>query len=68
MFTGTVLNTLYGLDLKDPYDPYVEIGENAMSGFSVAGFPGKFLVDIIPACKCIHPVYSLETLIVFPNL
>ena len=56
-----VLSTLYSLDLKEPYDPYVEIGENAMSGFSVAGFPGKFLVDIIPACEYGHTTHLHAT-------
>ena len=51
VFTGTIMKVLYGFDLKEPYDPYVAIGGNAMEGFSTAGFPGKFLVDIIPACK-----------------
>lgn len=45
------ITTAYGLDTKTSNDPYVEIAEKAMVGFTSAVAPGAFLVDAIPALK-----------------
>ena len=39
----------YGYSVKEGYDPYVEIVEAGVDGFSETLRPGAFLVDTIPS-------------------
>ena len=41
----------YGYSVKEGGDPYVEVVEAAVNGFSESLEPGAFLVDLIPARK-----------------
>lgn len=41
----------YGLTVSDSEDPITSKAEEAMQGFSEAGAPGTFLVDLLPILK-----------------
>ncbi|KAJ6012917.1 hypothetical protein N7499_012482 [Penicillium canescens] len=46
-----ILNITYGYNIE-PHgeDPLVRLADHALKQFSVAVFPGAWLVDLIPAC------------------
>lgn len=47
--TGAIILMLsYGYTIKEHDDPYVDVVEAAVSGFSECLEPGAFLVDMIP--------------------
>ena len=41
----------YGLTVSDSEDPFISKAEEALHGFSEAGVPGTFLVDLLPILK-----------------
>lgn len=41
----------YGIKVKGFDDPYIANVEESIKGFNMAGIPGSFLVDLIPALK-----------------
>ena len=41
----------YGITVRESDDPYISVAEEAMEGFSAAGIPGTFWVDLIPILK-----------------
>ena len=45
------MNIGYGIIVQESDDPYVSVAEEAMEGFSAAGIPGTFWVDLIPILK-----------------
>ena len=47
-FASTVLKVIYGIDIKDENDMYLQISEEAVAGAAVGLVPGKFLVDFFP--------------------
>jgi hypothetical protein len=49
LFSSTILKITYGITPKFHGDPLVELSEIALAGLTVAGNPGSFLVDLIPA-------------------
>ncbi|OCH93084.1 CyP450 monooxygenase [Obba rivulosa] len=46
-----ILATIYGIDIQDKNDKYIEIAEKAMEGASEGFVPGSFLVDYIPMLR-----------------
>ncbi|KAF7330594.1 Cytochrome P450 [Mycena sanguinolenta] len=51
-FTGTVImNITYGIDIQGADDKYIRIVHEVSESASIAGRPGTFLVDSIPALK-----------------
>ncbi|KAF7345632.1 Cytochrome P450 [Mycena venus] len=53
MTGALMMDVTYGIDVRSSDDPYIRIAEEAMHGLSVASVPGAFLVDTVPALKCI---------------
>ena len=49
VFTATIMKVVYGIELRDADHRYVKVAEDAMHAIAVAGVPGAFLVDILPA-------------------
>ena len=45
------MNIGYGIIVQESDDPYISAAEEAMEGFSAAGIPGTFWVDLIPILK-----------------
>jgi hypothetical protein len=41
----------YGIAVQESDDPYISIAEEVLNGFSEAGVPGAFWVDLIPILK-----------------
>lgn len=41
----------YGIKIQGFDDPYIINIEESIRGFNLAGIPGSFLVDLIPALK-----------------
>ena len=53
-FAGSlVLRIAYGYKTLDQDDPMIKVAERALQAISTAGTPGKWMVDIIPARKCL---------------
>ncbi|KAF5327069.1 hypothetical protein D9619_004660 [Psilocybe cf. subviscida] len=48
---ATIMSLGYGIEIQGFDDPYVVNIEESMHGLNVAGLPGSFLVDQIPALK-----------------
>ena len=49
---AVILKIAYGYTIEPhKHDPLVDIAKTAMEHFSIAGTPGAWLVDIIPACR-----------------
>jgi cytochrome P450 len=46
-----ILSIAYGIKIKGFDDPYIVKIEESLKGFNLAGVPGSFLVDLIPALK-----------------
>ena len=46
--THSIVRAVYGFDIQDTNDPYVNNAEQLMNGLAVAGIPGKFWVDNFP--------------------
>lgn len=55
-----ILKIAYGYTIN-PHerDPLVHIANRAMEHFSIAGTPGVWAVDMIPACKCLRISFTL---------
>ncbi|KAH9476853.1 Cytochrome P450 monooxygenase 98 [Psilocybe cubensis] len=51
MAAETIMSVTYGLDVQPHDDPYIQVAEHGVEGFSIAAVPGTFLVDAIPALK-----------------
>ncbi|KAJ7862995.1 cytochrome P450 [Mycena leptocephala] len=51
MLGALVMDVTYGIRVRSSDDPYINLVEAAMHGFSIATIPGTFLVDTIPALK-----------------
>lgn len=47
------MQVVYGYQVKESDDPYIEIAEEALESLAIAGNPGTFLVDLIPWCTCV---------------
>ena len=45
------MRVVYGIDIKTYDDEFIEIAEGASESIAATTIPGKFLVDLIPACK-----------------
>ncbi len=43
-----ILKVVYGIDVKDENDDYVQISEEALAGAVEGLMPGKFLVEFLP--------------------
>jgi hypothetical protein len=41
----------YGISVQESDDPYILIAEESLEGFSAAGVPGAFWVDLVPILK-----------------
>jgi len=50
-FSATIMNVLYGIEVKESDDPYISRAEVALDGFSAAAVPGSYLVDFFPFLK-----------------
>lgn len=48
---ATIMSVVYGLDISDTSDRYLEVAEKSISQIAQAGVPGTFLVDMLPWCK-----------------
>jgi hypothetical protein len=53
MAAETIMSIAYGLDVLPKDDPYIATAEQGVHPLVVAGVPGAFLVDSIPALKYI---------------
>ncbi|KAJ7458888.1 cytochrome P450 [Mycena latifolia] len=52
MAGALIMNITYGIDVNSANnEQYVHLAEEAVYGVAVAGIPGRFLVDTIPALK-----------------
>ncbi|KAJ7454671.1 cytochrome P450 [Mycena latifolia] len=51
--SAAIMSIAYGLDVRPSDDPYLNAAQAAVRAMSMAGVPGRFLVDIIPALKYI---------------
>ncbi|KAF5327811.1 hypothetical protein D9619_004578 [Psilocybe cf. subviscida] len=49
--TSSIMSIAYGIKINGFDDPYVANIQESVDGFNVAGIPGSFLVDLIPALK-----------------
>jgi hypothetical protein len=45
------MNIAYGIQIEGFNDPYVATIQESVDGLNIAGIPGSFLVDLIPALK-----------------
>ncbi|PFH47239.1 hypothetical protein AMATHDRAFT_6962 [Amanita thiersii Skay4041] len=52
-FGALILEIAYGISIADNNDPFITLAEEAIVGVTVAGNPGAFFVDLIPALKYI---------------
>ena len=50
-FAATIMDIGYGISVQESDDPYILIAEEASAGFSAAGVPGAFWVDMVPILK-----------------
>ncbi|PFH47241.1 hypothetical protein AMATHDRAFT_43065 [Amanita thiersii Skay4041] len=50
-FGAVILDIVYGIKVADTNDFYITVAEEAVAGASIAGNPGTFFVDLIPALK-----------------
>ena len=51
-FSGSVvLRIAYGYETQEHDDPMINVAERALEAISLAGTPGKWLIDIVPARK-----------------
>ncbi|KAF6757369.1 cytochrome P450 [Ephemerocybe angulata] len=48
-FNRLIFRSFYGVEILEEDDPYIKQGAETMEGFIVAGIPGSFMVDMIPA-------------------
>ncbi|KAF4621608.1 hypothetical protein D9613_012620 [Agrocybe pediades] len=48
-FAATIMSVAYGISVKESQDPYISRAEESLEGLAIAGVPGTFLVDFIPA-------------------
>lgn len=48
---SSILNIAYGIKISGFDDPYVATIQESVEGLNIAGIPGSFLVDLIPALK-----------------
>lgn len=48
---STIISIAYGIKISGFDDPYIVNIEESSKGFNLAGIPGSFLVDLIPALK-----------------
>lgn len=58
---GTViLKVVYGYQTRtEGKDPLVKLAGDTMVNFAEACVPGKFLVDVLPFCRCSQPGHYL---------
>ena len=45
------MKIVYGIAVHEADDPYISLAEDVFKGFTEAGIPGAFLVDMIPILK-----------------
>jgi hypothetical protein len=45
------MKVVYGIDVAERNDVYVDIAEAAINGMAQAATPGAFLVEILPFCE-----------------
>ena len=58
-FTATIMNVVYGFELKNTHHRFVEVAEEAVRTAGEAAAPGAYLVDILPARESTHPAFAL---------
>ncbi|KAJ3548586.1 hypothetical protein NM688_g5274 [Phlebia brevispora] len=46
-----IMDIVYGIEVQPKHDPYIDSAEAALQSLAVAGNPGNFLVDTVPALK-----------------
>jgi hypothetical protein len=46
-----IVKIVYGLDVAERCDPYIEVAEKAIKGMAEAARPGAFWVDVMPFRK-----------------
>lgn len=51
LFAEVMMSVVYSIDVNGPDDIYVKMAQEALHAFTIAGTPGTFLVDVIPALK-----------------
>ncbi|KAF5360782.1 hypothetical protein D9756_004595 [Leucocoprinus leucothites] len=47
--TATIMESVYGMEIKDQHDPFYDIAEISMLSLSKAGIIGTFYVDFLPS-------------------
>jgi hypothetical protein len=45
------MQVTYGIEVKESYDPYISLAQEALNGLNEATAPGAFLVDFFPILK-----------------
>ncbi|KAF5338823.1 hypothetical protein D9758_012046 [Tetrapyrgos nigripes] len=50
-----IMKLIYGIEVQEKRDPFVELIEHANDNFSLATKPGAFLVDVFPSLRYIPP-------------
>lgn len=50
-FSATIMNSVYGIKIKESNDPYISTAEGCLQGLAEAGVAGAFLVDMLPSLK-----------------
>ena len=46
---STIMKVIYGIEVAEHDDHYIEVAETALNGMAKAAHPGAFLVDIFPS-------------------
>jgi cytochrome P450 len=50
-FGQAILKAMYGIDVDSGESDYITLPEKVLADFNEAGIPGRFMVDMIPACE-----------------
>jgi len=59
---SVILKITYGYNTASHgHDPFVDLAADTMVQFAAATVPGRWMVDVLPFCKCIPPsdIYGL---------
>jgi hypothetical protein len=50
-FGQMIIKVVYGIEVDSYENEYIARPEQVLANFSEAGVPGRFLIDLIPACE-----------------
>lgn len=53
MFAASIMRIVYGLDVADEDDQYIQTAEEAIGGFNLAFLPGKYIAETFPIMRFI---------------